>query len=95
MEDEERDACIIAAMTYLESEARCQEWVDEGEQLGCTYYDAGARRYYAADSDALADLGARLRKSERDAYSLWCSATTPDGEGDTEDDAAHAAGWTS
>lgn len=91
-EDEERDACIVAAMTYLE-EVRCQEWVCDGEQLGCTYYAAETRRYYAADSAALAALGARLRKGERDAYSLWCAATTPEGEGETEDEAARAAGW--
>lgn len=49
-------------------------------RIGRTQYayvgmDEGPSTVYVVDSDDLRDYGCRLRRGERDAYSLWCSAT--------------------
>jgi len=39
------------------------------------YRDDYMRRLYVSDSADLRDLGRKLRRGERDAYSVWCSQT--------------------
>jgi hypothetical protein len=47
----------------------------DGDPIGVTYYDAGTRRWYAADLDDCRALLTRIGARERDAYSRWCSDT--------------------
>lgn len=39
--------------------------------------EEGQRIEYTLGADDWRDLGRRLRTEEKDAYSLWCAATTP------------------
>ena len=39
--------------------------------------DEGQEIEYTLDADDWRDYGARLRRGEQDAYSLWCADTLP------------------
>lgn len=65
----------------------------DGDVAGIVYFAPEMKLYYAMDATACLDLVERVHVSSKDAYSLWCSATSPCGEGATAAEAARDAGF--
>ncbi len=71
-------------MTTTTDLQRALQYLD-GHRCGRGRYayeasDEGSPRRYIVDAQDMRDLGARLRRGEPDAYSLWCGATLALGE---------------
>lgn len=64
-------ASLAAARAYLGE----RDLTDEGDDEW-TYYAAETRSRWRVTTDDMIDLGARMLRGERDAYSLWCADTT-------------------
>lgn len=66
----------------------------DGDVVGVVYYDAGSRKHYAADLNSLISFVETYRRTRGvDAYSVWCSETTPDAEAATLEEVLADMDW--
>ena len=67
---------------------------EDGDIVGVVYYADETSTYYAVTIADCRDYRDIRRAGTQSAYSHWCAGSTPEGEGETANDAAEAAGWT-
>jgi len=75
-----RKELVDLAADYLQAEQ-----IEDGRYR---YFDHATREWWRVDADAMADLGERLDRGDRDAYSLWCAESSAESEADSAKDEA-------
>ncbi|MDT7834945.1 hypothetical protein [Aquabacterium sp. OR-4] len=84
---------INAALPHLPSATLAYD--SDGDLAGVVYFADETRRHYAADVDALRALIEVVKDTHgKDSYSIWCSQTAPDAEGENEADVMAEMDWT-